>query len=890
MTDIKAEKRRQEENLSTGNFLEQWGPYVSERQWGTVREDYSNNSEPWEYFPHDHARSRAYLWGEDGIAGISDFFQNICFAPAFWNGKDDILKERLFGLSNPQGNHGEDVKELYFALDNTPTHYYMKWLYKYPIQKFPYETLIKNNANRNKQEPEYEILDTGIFNTGYFDIQIEYVKKHSRDIFIRIEAINRSAKTAPLFILPTVWFYNRWQSEALKKTPIASLVNAHTVSLQHERMGEYYFYFQNEATTWFTNNETNFEKLFNRPNKCELVKDAFHEALVKGKNKDALEQARAGTKFAPVYSLQLKPGEHKQIVLRISDDFTETPFDMDVAELFSLRKKEADDFYAPLLYSEDPELVNLQRQAFAGLLWNRQYYHYDVEWWLKKTDGITPISDERKEGRNSDWKFLKNQDIITMPDKWEYPWYAAWDSAFHAISMALIDPSFAKHQLLLLMREWFMNPEGQLPAYEWDFGNVNPPVHAFAAFQVYQIEFSISGKKDLNFLKQIFQKLIINFTWWVNRKDANGNSIFEGGFLGMDNIGLFNRNQKLAEGVLLEQTDGTSWMGMYALNMMQIAMEIATHDSSFEDTTTKFYEHYVIIGEALNQLDLWNKEDRFFYDVLSVNQTKKIPLKIRSIVGLVPLFAAAIFENNEIENLPDFNKRMKWFENYRRNNDKYLPNEETNDGKRILLSLVNKEKLVAILERIFDEEEFLSTYGIRSLSKVYKDNPYTVKLDGDTYTIEYDPANSTSGMFGGNSNWRGPIWFPINYLFIKSLHTYYDFYGDDLKIEFPKGSGVYQNLQEAACAITHRLLGLFLKNEKGQRPVFGPYADFYKNENDNLFLFHEYFDGDTGMGLGASHQTGWTALILNLLQDMKEREVCPIYHDSDSLPSAPVDL
>ncbi|RYD75246.1 MAG: glucosidase, partial [Sphingobacteriales bacterium] len=579
----------------------------------------------------------------------------------------------------------------------------------------------------------------------------------------------------------------------------------------------------------------------------------------------------SGTKFSPVYRTTLQPGESKKFYFRLSNSRFDEAFAPGFEEIFSVRKKEADEFYARLIQAPEADIANIERQAYAGLLWTKQYYHYDVEAWLKNSDGITAASDSRKIGRNSSWQYLKNQDIISMPDKWEYPWYAAWDLAFHTISLALVDPTYAKHQLILLMREWYMNQDGQLPAYEWDFSSVNPPVHAFAAMEVYRIDKRINGQADINFLKRIFQKLIINFTWWVNRKDANGNSIFEGGFLGMDNIGIFNRNETLAEGLRLEQTDGTSWMGIYALNMMEIAFEIAQHDIGFEDSVTKFYEHFVIIAEALNELDLWDEEDGFFYDVLSVDKKEKIPLKVRSIVGLIPLCAVSLFENSAIDKMHDFSKRMTWFENYRISNDKYLPNEEGNNNQTLLLSLVNKERLQIIIQRFLDSDEFLSEYGIRSLSKYYQANPYSVSIHGEEYTIEYDPADSTSTMFGGNSNWRGPIWMPINYIFIKSLHRYGEFYGDELLVEFPSRSGNKITLRQLARELTIRLLKIFMRNEEGNRPVYASYNEFYKREeNKNLMQFFEYFDGDSGRGLGASHQTGWTALLLNLIADFKD--------------------
>ncbi|MEP7230542.1 MAG: glucosidase [Ginsengibacter sp.] len=870
-----AEHERLKENSTKEVPLELWGPYLSERQWGTVREDYSENGDAWNYFPHDHARSRAYIWGEDGLGGISDIFQNMCFAIALWNGEDSILKERLFGLSNSRGNHGEDVKELYYYLDNIPTHFYMKYLYKYPQSGYPYIELIEKNESRGKNEPEYEILDTGIFNDDkYFDVFIEYAKQNSEDIFIKIEIINRGNDTAPITVLPTLWFYNKWQYRDNPEKPSISLLNNHSVHAAHETIGDYYLYFPEADHLLFTENETNYKKLFNRENTVEFAKDAFHDALVDGKDLEKLKENKQGTKFSPVYKFDIETKQSKSIYLRLTKEKNIDAFPKDFEKIFEKRKNEANEFYTALYPGQcNDDQKNIQRQAFAGLLWNKQYYHYDIERWLSKSDGISPLYESRKYGRNHEWKYLKNQDVMSMPDKWEYPWYAAWDSAFHCISMAIVDPVFAKHQLLVLMREWFMDPQGQLPAYEWDFSDVNPPVHAFAAFEVYKTEKRIYEINDLHFLKRVFQKLIINFTWWINRKDADGNSIFEGGFLGLDNIGLFNRSMILPGNMLLEQADGTSWMGMYALGMMDIALEIAMNDDSYQDAGTKFYEHFVIIAEALNELGLWNEDDKFFYDVLSINKSEAFPLKIRSVVGLTPLFAVSIIENEVFTKLTDFSKRVQWFQAYRQANKKYLPSQEKDEDECILLSLVHKERLKYLLDKLLDESEFLSPGGVRALSKFYQENPYTLEANGTRYSIQYDPGDSTSDMFGGNSNWRGPVWMPINYLFINAIKTYGEFYCDDLTVECPEGSGKNLTLLEVAKELTRRLIHIFEKDEQGERLVFGPYNWFYKKEeNCNLVLFHEYFHGDTLKGLGASHQTGWTALIANLLYDIKVSE------------------
>ena len=867
------EQKRLDANAKRDVPLEKWGPYLSGRQWGTVREDYSKNGDAWNYFPHEHSRSRVYHWGEDGLGGISDINQQLCFSVALWNANDPILKERLFGLSNPEGNHGEDVKELYYYLDNIPTHYYMKYLYKYPHNSYPYTQLITQNKNRGKEDPEFEILDTGVFdNDEYFDVYFEYAKENSEDIFIKIEIVNRGSNKAPITILPTLWFYNSWQHNDEKKKPSIRVLNNISVVAEHEDLGAYYLYFNETKSVLFTENETNFQKLFNRQNESEFVKDAFHEAIINGKDIEKLINKKQGTKCAPVYHFEVEGKKSQKLFLRLTNKKTDDYFPAGSENIFDKRKKEADDFYEaihPGFANNDQK--NIQRQAFVGLLWNKQFYHYDVERWLNTSDGISPVSEERKNGRNHLWKYLKNMDILSMPDKWEYPWYATWDMAFHCISLAVIDPLFAKHQLTLLMREWYMNPRGQLPAYEWDFNDVNPPVHAFAALQVYKTEEKFFGKKDLIFLKSIFQKLIINFTWWINRKDADGNSIFEGGFLGLDNIGLFNRSMELPGHMLLEQADGTSWMGMYALDMMNIALEIAIHDISFEDTATKFYEHFVIIAEALNELGLWNKEDKFFYDVISLNKKDAFPLKIRSIVGLAPLFAVTVIEKDVFDQLPDFTKRMKWFQNYRVSNNLYRPSEERDSDESILLSLVNKEKLGFLMEKLLDEGEFLSAGGIRALSKFYEKNPYTLEYNGTSYSIQYDPGDSTSDMFGGNSNWRGPVWMPINYLFINAFKTFGYFYEDDLKVEFPTGSGKLCTLTEVGKEITARILHIFEKNEQNERLINGCYNWFYKKEeNTELVLFNEYFHGDSLRGLGASHQTGWTALVANLILDLED--------------------
>ncbi|MFP5039658.1 MGH1-like glycoside hydrolase domain-containing protein [Parasediminibacterium sp. JCM 36343] len=873
-----AEHQRLSVNARRQIPLEQWGPYLSERQWGTVREDYGPHGDAWNYFPHDHAPSRVYRWGEDGLAGITDYFQNLCFAVALWNGKDPILKERLFGLGNSEGNHGEDVKELYYYLDNVPTHYYMEYLYKYPQHAFPYEQLVRENRNRGKLQPEYEILDTGVFdNNEYFDVKVTYAKQGPQDIYIKIDITNKYNKPAPITVLPTLWFYNRWKNGSDEKKGLITYNSKTSVTAEQERLGRYYFYFQKADDMLFTDNETNKQKIMGIPNETPFVKDAFHTAVINGLHTEALRKRKEGSKFSPVYNMTIAGGATKTVYCRLCSKPHDNPFGGHFENVFKERKQQADDFYAALLHpSTPPDLLNIQRQAFAGLLWSKQYYHYDVERWLSTSDGITPVNDGKKHGRNSDWKHLKNQDIILMPDKWEYPWYAAWDLAFHCIPMAMIDVSFAKHQLILIMREWYMKPDGQLPAYEWNFGDVNPPVHAWAALQVYKIEKEATGKGDLVFLKRIFQKLIINFTWWINRKDETGNNLFQGGFLGLDNIGVFDRSYGIAAHMHLQQADGTSWMGKYALNMMDIALELAVNDISFEDTATKFFEHFVLIAEAINEHLLWNSEDKFFYDTVSIKGGETIPLKIQSIVGLIPLLAVSVIERSTLSKLADFKRRITWFESYRKKNKRFWPNEERSDSDKILLSLVPRDKLVALLTRMLNEDEFLSDGGIRALSKRYEKQPYSVTLDGRLYSIAYDPGDSTSNLFGGNSNWRGPVWMPINYLIIRSIRKYASFYEDTLTVECPTGTGNMMNLEQVADELTRRVTSLFQKGESGNRRSNAEYTSFYRQPgNEDLLLFYEYFHGDSGKGLGASHQTGWTAVVADLIHQMYKKTPRP---------------
>jgi Mannosylglycerate hydrolase MGH1-like glycoside hydrolase domain len=870
-TNSSAEHRRLAENFDKSIPMEQWGPYLSERQWGTVREDYGYFGDAWTYFPYNQSHFRRYIWGEDGLGGISDFFQNLCFAVTLWNRKDPVLKERLFGLGNNEGNHGEDVKELYYYLDNLPSHYYMEYLYKYPQQEFPYELIRSENAKRSKNDPEYEILDTGIFdNNEYFDVLITYAKLDSRDIFIKIDLKNRFDKSAGITVLPTLWFYNRDSNKDPDKRPIIEDYNKTTVKAIHHRLGIYYFYFQKTRATFYTENESNMQKINGTPNASPFVKDAFHDGIIRKKNVKSLRQKTSGTKFAPIYDLTLEGGASKTIYLRLSDKQLSNGFPEGFEKIFAERKREADDYYNVILpVDSSPDLKNIQRQALAGMLWSKQYYHYDVERWLTTSDGITPVNEGKLYGRNHEWKHLKNQNIIMMPDKWEYPWYAAWDLAFQCIPMAAMDPCFAKDQLLLIMREWYMKPDGQLPAYEWHFSDVNPPVQAWAALQVYHIEKSIRGKGDIGFLKRIFHKLIINFTWWINRKDARGNGIFQGGFLGLDNIGVFNRSIEIPGNQLLEQADGTSWMGMYALNMMDMAIEIAMEDETFEDTATKFFEHFVLIAEALNEHGLWNDSDKFFYDMLSPAGENPLQLRIQSIVGLTSLFAVSIIQKEVRNKLSDFKKRIAWFEKYRRKNSRFWPNEEGKNGDNLLLSLVPRQRLKEILTHLLNEDEFLSNGGIRALSKYHEKNPYKVTIENVEYSIRYDPGDSTSNLFGGNSNWRGPVWIAINYLIIQSIRKYGKFYGDEFLVECPVGSGKMMNLDQVADEIARRVISLFERDNKGDRKIYGKYNDFYRKPgNNDLVLFYEYFHGDEGSGLGASHQTGWTSLVAQLINEL----------------------
>jgi hypothetical protein len=878
--DTTAEGRRLYENNRHEVFWKKWGPYLSHRQWGTVREDYSEGGEAWSYFPHEHARSRVYRWGEDGLGGISDINQDLCFSPAFWNGKDPILKERPFGLGNTEGNHGEDVKELYYYLDNTPTHSYMKFLYKYPQERFPYEDLIGTNGRRSRREPEYELLDTGIFaEKKYFDVFLEYAKADPEDILIRIKIINRATETAEVTVLPTLWFRNTWAYGKLKTRPVIKKAYRVTgagetlLETSHERLAPYYLYAEAGDFVLFTENESNTERLFGVPNASPFVKDAFNDAVI-SRNYRMFDEKRIGTKSAVVYRFEIPAGGSKTVRLRLTAKKTENPLGDGFEDVFLRRIAEAEEFYRQFV-PENPvgDVIQVQRQAFAGLLWNKQYYNYEIESWLNGDPGHPPPPQARRKGRNSDWSYLFNRDIISMPDKWEYPWYASWDLAFHCVPFAMIDPDLAKKQLILFLREWYMRPNGQIPAYEWNFDDVNPPVHAWASLKVYQIEKDLWGTGDVDFLKKVFHKLLLNFTWWVNRKDVHGNNIFQGGFLGLDNIGVFDRSKPLPTGGHLSQVDGTSWMAMYSLNLMEMALEIAMKDASYEDVASKFFEHFVHIAESLNLLDghdhtsLWDEEDGFFYDVLHCPDCGIIPLKVRSLVGLTALFAVSVIDKEVLDRLKGFRKRMTWFIKNRKDLDRFLAIEEMPGGKEILFSQIHRDRLERILRRILDEGEFLSPGGIRSISKFHKDRPFEFDYGGAEFRIGYEPGEALSGLFGGNSNWRGPVWVPTNYLLVESLKKYHGFYEDSLQVECPTGSGQMMNLWDVAKEISQRLTGLFVKDEKGARRVHGGEEQYRSDPAfGDLVLFYEYFHGDSGRGLGANHQTGWTGLVAEMIQ------------------------
>jgi hypothetical protein len=900
---MNAEERRLEESRQRKVHWKRWGPYLSERQWGTVREDYSPYGTAWDFFPHDHARSRTYRWGEDGIMGISDRHQLVCFALAMWNGRDPILKERLFGLTGSQGNHGEDVKEYYFYLDSTPTHSYMKALYKYPQQEFPYGDLVDENRRRGRNDFEFELLDTGVFNDNrYFDIFTEYAKAGAEDILVKITAINRGPVEADLSLLPTIWFRNTWSwgrddyrpflraAQQLSIPKEFGIPGSAVIEVDHRQYGWRWLLCEREPELLFTENETNSRKLFGSENRTPYVKDGINDYVVHG-DRGAVNPDKTGTKASALYRLRISPGETQTLRLRLTAQepkvarmsaprlvIADAPktelLGQGFESIFSARRSEADEFYAkraPKGLSADAR--NIQRQAFAGLLWSKQFYHFDVRAWLEGDPAGPPPPESRKKGRNQEWANLYNADVVSMPDKWEYPWYAAWDLAFHCIPLAQVDPDFAKQQLTLLLREWYMHPNGQLPAYEWAFGDVNPPVHAWAVWRVYKIEKRVRGSADRDFLESAFHKLLLNFTWWVNRKDAEGMNIFQGGFLGLDNIGVFDRSAPLPTGGHLEQSDGTSWMGMYCLNMLAIALELARENPAYESVASKFFEHFVHIAHAMNDrggegIELWDKEDGFYYDVLHLPNGDRHYLKVRSLVGLIPLLAVETLEQDIVDRLPGFKRRMQWFIDNHPDVPNHIETQQNSaSGTRRLLSLVNRAQLQRALRYMLDESEFLSPHGIRAISRFHKDNPYVMRVNGSEHRVDYEPAESSTGLFGGNSNWRGPVWFPINFLLIEALQKFHHFYGDSFATELPTGSGQKASLWQAAAEISRRLTRIFLRSSDGKRPVFGG-LDIFQNDPNwrDLIYFHEYFHGDNGAGIGASHQTGWTGLVTKLIE------------------------
>ena len=860
-----------------------WGPYLSERAWGTVREDYSAGGAAWDHFPHDHARSRAYRWNEDGLLGISDRHQYLCFAPALWNGQDPILKERLFGLSGEEGNHGEDVKEAYFYLDNTPTHSFMQALYKYPQARFPYAELVAENGQRSAADHEYELNDTGVFDEGrYFDVLVTYAKADQDDLLIELQVTNRGPDDAPCWVLPTLWFRNTWSwgypdgpMGDVPERPVMQATGAHsdqaTIQAVHPALGTYRLWADGADELVVTENDTNHERLDGVPNATPYVKDAFHRYLIDG-DPDAVNPARAGTKSAALTRWSLEPGETRTLRLRLSNVEHASPFG-DFAETLAQRRAEADTFYASLEPTEpSDEDRMIQRQAYAGMLWTKQLYYYDVEQWLRGDPGQPEPPRERQHGRNAEWTHLTNFDVISMPDKWEYPWYAAWDLAFHCIPLARLDPDFAKRQLELVTREWYMHPNGQLPAYEWAFDDVNPPVHPWAAWRVYRIDAELNGAPDRAFLEGVFHKLLLNFTWWVNRKDEDGRNVFQGGFLGLDNISLFDRSAALPAGGHLDQSDGTAWMGFFSLEMMKIALELAKAEPVYQDAATKFFEHFLRIADAMTNCGgrghaLWDETDGFFYDALHLPDDSIQSLPVRSLVGLIPLIATEVVEPETLEALPTFRRRMQWFVEHRPHlTDNMARVDVPGEGERVLFSFLTSERLQRLLGYLLDPDEFLSPYGVRSLSKTHEADPVEMTVDGERFRIDYQPAESRSGLFGGNSNWRGPVWFPINYLLIEALREFHRYYGEQIQVECPTGSGRPLNLGQVADELSERLIGLFRRDSQGERPVFGGRSTPTDAHGRELLLFYEYFHGDTGAGLGASHQTGWTGLVTELLQ------------------------
>ena len=877
-----AEHKRLEEDRNGEKNWKQWGPYVSERQWGTVREDYSSGGDAWNYFPYDMARKRAYRWGEDGIAGVSDDQQKMCLSLSMWNGNDPYLKERLFGLSNEQGNHGEDVKELYYYLYATPSHSYMKMLYKYPQAEFPYQQLLDKNASRSREDGEFELIDTGLFDEDrYFDVFVEYARPEPEEILMRVTAHNRGPEMQTIHLLPLLWFRNTWSWGDSTERPEMSAIGENEIQAVHSDLGTWNLYADGKPSLIFCDNDSNQSRLWNTPKRDGYFKDAFHDYIVDG-DETAVNPAQTGTRSAIYYSLDIPAGGSKEIRIRLSKSTIATAKSSFKSFNKAFRKciDEADIFYKYLQQDiDDEDARNIQRQALSGMIWSKQFYNYDVAKWLTGDAGQPP-PEERKKGRNSKWKHLNNANIISMPDTWEYPWYAAWDLAFHSIVFSQIDADFAKSQLVKLTHDWYMHPNGELPAYEWNFGDVNPPVHAWAVLRVFQVDRDQRGDKgDMFFLERVFLKLLLNFTWWVNQKDEDGNNIFEGGFLGLDNIGVFDRSKPLPGGGHLNQADGTAWMAMYCLNMMHIALELALfHNKAYEDMATKFFEHFLYVAKSIEELvtdtGLWSEEDGFYYDVLCAPDGSRVPLQIKSMVGLIPLFAVEVLSSKYSEDLPNFAGRMKWFLDHRPDLARLVSRwDEPGKDKTVLLSLMRGSRIKRLLRKMLDETRFLSDYGVRSLSREHLEEPYIFDLDGEHYKVDYEPGESLSDLFGGNSNWRGPIWFPVNYLVIESLVKFHQYYGDDFRIEYPVGSTETLSLKEVAHELSRRLGNLFLRDSDGRRAMFGDCEKFQNDPHFRDYLpFNEYFHGDTGRGLGASHQTGWTGLIVGLLGS--KYEIC----------------
>ena len=872
-----AEDRRLEESRRREKHWKRWGPYLSERAWGTVREDYSPGGTAWDDLPHDHARSRAYRWNEDGIAGISDRHQHLCFALALWNGKDPILKERLFGLTGQEGNHGEDCKELYWYLDSTPTHSFMRMLYKYPQRPYPYQELVERNRGAGRGAREVELLDTGVFDDDrYFDVFVEFAKADVEDILVRIEVVNRGPESAVLHLLPTLWFRNTWSWTPEAPRPQLGALRqgdrTFGVWTDHPTEGQFTLVGDTPAEWLFTENESNSARLWGTSNASPHVKDAFHERVVDGRL-EAVNPAGLGTKAAAWSRLEVPAGGRRVVRLRLSRATAPQGIGEDFEAAFATRRSEADAFYRRVIPAElSADGQSVMRQALGGLLWSKQFYHYVVRDWLDGDAGQPTPPDSRRHGRNSDWGHLYNADVLSMPDKWEYPWYAAWDLAFHCLPLALVDPDFAKEQLLLMLREWYMHPNGQIPAYEWALGDVNPPVFAWAALRVYQIDKKRRGVGDLAFLRRVFHKLMLNFTWWVNRKDAEGRNVFQGGFLGLDNIGVFDRSAPLPTGGHIEQSDGTSWMAMYCLNMLRLAMELASTDESYQDVASKFWEHFVNIAHAMNTLGLWDEEDGFYNDVLHLPAGNRIPLRMRSMVGLIPLYAVETLDPEQLARVPEFARRLEWFIDHRPDLTAGVACMRTpGESGRRLFSVVSPDRLRRILQRMLDEEAFLSPYGIRSVSREHFHTPYQLDVCGMRYSVHYEPGESGTGLFGGNSNWRGPIWFPVNYLLVESLQKFHHYLGDGFTVEYPARSGRQATLAEVARDLSRRLSSIFLRDGRGQRPVFGGHPRLNGDPQFRDYVpFHEYFHGDDGAGIGASHQTGWTALVAKLLQQSHE--------------------